>query len=202
LRTAIRDCRRWGDAGYHMSVSVNLTVRSLHDTTLAPEVLALLREHGLDPQRLTLEITESSVMSDMSRSTRVLDDLAGVGARLSIDDFGTGYSSLAYLQQLPVDEIKIDKSFVFALVTRPDDAMIVRSVIELGHNLGLQVVAEGVEHGPVLDRLREMGCDRVQGYYLSRPLPEPQLREFLAARNLRPVTVEASAPARQPAGRA
>jgi EAL domain-containing protein (putative c-di-GMP-specific phosphodiesterase class I) len=190
LRRAIRDCARWQSDGYDLHVAVNLAARSLHDASLAAEVAALLSEFDLEPSHLTLEITESSVMSDMSRSTRVLDDLAAIGVHLSVDDFGTGYSSLAYLQQLPVREIKIDKSFVFALTNRAEDATIVRSVVDLGHNLGLRVVAEGVEHGAVWEHLAAIGCDVAQGYYLSRPMAEPQLRDYLAAQRARHVAFE------------
>ena len=134
---------------------------------------------GLDPALLELEITESTVLSDPVRTKRVLDKLSAMGIRLSIDDFGTGYSSLAYLSHLPINEIKIDRSFVMNMASDEDDAMIVRSTIDLGRNLGLQVVAEGVESEQAWNELRQLGCNIAQGYYLCRPLPPDQLGAWL-----------------------
>ncbi len=131
---------------------------------------------------LTLEITETSIMGDPGRTLSVLDRLAGLGLVLAIDDFGTGYSSLAYLKRLPVDEVKIDKSFVLDMKTDPDDEAIVRSTVDLGHNLGLRVVAEGVEDEDTWQRLAELGCDRAQGYHLGHPMPADVFEAWLAER--------------------
>jgi diguanylate cyclase (GGDEF)-like protein len=180
LRTALEHCADWRTRGHNFGVAVNLAVRNLRDAALPSEIARLLDETGVPPRELTLEITESSVMKDTKHGAHILGELAEIGVRLSIDDFGTGYSSLSYLQRLPVDEIKIDKSFVLALATDPGAATIVRSIIELSHNLGLRVVAEGVENGASWDRLRAMGCDFAQGYYLSPPVPEPDFMRWLA----------------------
>jgi EAL domain-containing protein (putative c-di-GMP-specific phosphodiesterase class I) len=144
----------------------------------------LVRTDGAEvPARsLTLEITETSIMGDPGRTLSVLDRLAGLGLTLAIDDFGTGYSSLAYLKRLPVDEVKIDKSFVLDMKADPDDEAIVRSTVDLGHNLGLRVVAEGVEDEDTWRRLAELGCDRAQGFHLARPMPADALEQWLAAR--------------------
>ncbi len=128
---------------------------------------------------LKLEITESSIVEDPWRTKDVLERLGAMGLRLSVDDFGTGYSSLAYLKRLPIDEIKIDRSFVTAMVAREEDEIIVRSTIDLGRNLGLEVVAEGVETRAIMERLVQFGCDVAQGYYLSRPVPSDELAIWL-----------------------
>ena len=135
----------------------------------------LLELHGVEPKLLELEVTESTIMPDPARATIDARAAVRVGLRLSIDDFGTGYSSLANLQRLPVDKIKIDKSFVLEMATEQSDAAIVRSTIELAHNLGLQVIAEGVEDRQIWEELARLGCDFAQGYYLSRPLPADKL---------------------------
>ena len=182
LRVALAQCREWNDAGHFIGVSVNLAVRSLLDTELPADIESLLAEAGVSPDRLTLEITESGVMADPSRTIKVLERLSSIGVKLSVDDFGTGYSSLSYLQRLPVQEVKIDRSFVFRMATDANDATIVQSIIELGHNLGLCTVAEGVEDQMVWDRLRAMGCDEAQGYYLSRPVPASAVTRWLEER--------------------
>jgi EAL domain-containing protein (putative c-di-GMP-specific phosphodiesterase class I) len=152
-------------------VAVNLSARNLHDDTLAATVGDLLLRHQVPPRKLALEITESAIMSDPSGAMVVLTRLNNMGTHLSIDDFGTGYSSLAYLKRLPANEIKIDKSFVLKLSESANDQAIVKSIIDLGHNLGHGILAEGVENQAALDILARMGCDAAQGYYLSRPLP-------------------------------
>ena len=131
---------------------------------------------------LTLELTEGSVVSDAVRGSTVLDDLHALGLRLSMDDFGTGYSSLSQLRQLPIDEVKVDKSFVLGMSTSQGESFIARSIIELAHNLGLHVVAEGVEDEVTRNLLAEMGCDKLQGFLVSRPLPEDRLESWLLAR--------------------
>ena len=145
LDAALAQIRAWHDEGLDLSVSVNLATRNLIDTAFPDDVAAALERAGVEASRLELEITESTMLEDPFRTKLVLDRLHMMGIRLSIDDFGTGYSSLAYLRQLPIDEIKIDRSFVMNMAISEDDAVIVRSTVDLGRNLGLEVVAEGVE---------------------------------------------------------
>jgi diguanylate cyclase (GGDEF)-like protein len=179
LRTALAQCQRWEEAGHHLSVAVNLSARSLLDTDLVDDIARALSVSGVDASRLVLEITETSVMSDAVYAMQVLNRLSSMGLTLAIDDFGTGYSSLSYLKRLPVDEVKIDKSFVLNMQEDENDAVIVRSIVDLARNLGLRVVAEGVETASTWDALREMGCDIAQGYVISRPLPADQLGAWL-----------------------
>jgi diguanylate cyclase (GGDEF)-like protein len=182
LEEALAQCSTWGRAGVDLGMAVNVSARSLLDTDLPDEIDALLRSAGVAAHRLTLEVTESSVMADPVRTTSVLDRLHDLGVHLSIDDFGTGYSSLSYLQRLPVDEIKIDRSFVQRMAADRSDDVIVRSTIDLGHNLGLRVVAEGVEDRESCDRLSSLGCDAAQGYWLSRPVPAAEITGLVARR--------------------
>ena len=175
LTTALRQCRGWHDLGIAISVAVNLSARSLQDAGLPDQIASILHHAGAAPGSLELEITESVIMADPARALEILTRLDAMGVRLSIDDFGTGYSSLSYLKKLPVESIKIDKSFVISMVADQDDAVIVRSTIELAHTLGLKVVAEGVEQRETWDRLAALGCDFAQGYYLSRPQPADDL---------------------------
>ena len=149
------------------------------DADLVDDIARALTVSGVDASRLVLEITETSVMSDAEYAMRVLNRLSSMGCTLAIDDFGTGYSSLSYLKRLPVDEVKIDKSFVLNMQDDENDAVIVRSIIDLAGNLGLQVVAEGVETTSAWDTLRDMGCAIAQGYFISRPLPAEQLGAWL-----------------------
>lgn len=155
--------------GIHLRVSVNLSARSLHDPRLPKMIADALDATGAKPGQLMLEVTESAIVLDPKRAEENLVELSRMGVFLSIDDFGTGYSSLASIKRLPVNEIKIDKSFVTNMLTDKQDAMIVRTVIELGHNFGLTVVAEGVESKEVLDALAALGCDEIQGYFISKP---------------------------------
>ena len=185
LDRALTQCRAWSDQGFEISVAINLSARSLVDTDLADTVAAALETAGLPPAQLVLEITESTIMADPVRTLTTLNRLASMGVSLSIDDFGTGYSSLSYLKRLPVHEVKIDKSFVMNMTAEEDDASIVRSVVDLARNLRLRVVAEGVEDGTSLQALTELGCDVVQGYYVSRPLSADRLTELLAERGCR-----------------
>ncbi len=171
LRTSIEQSARWRAAGMDLTVSVNLSAKILQDDDLPRFIEDLLGEYGVERQRLVLEITESAIMADSDRSKAVIDRLAEKGMKLSIDDFGTGYSSLAYLKDLPVHELKIDKSFVMDMVNDESDQVIVKSTIQLAHNLGLTVVAEGVESSETLALLAEMGTDVGQGYFISKPLP-------------------------------
>ena len=161
-------------------VSVNLSVRDLMDTDLPAKLAQLLAVHQVPATALCLEITESAIMDDPQRALATLHTLSAAGFKLSIDDFGTGYSSLAYLKRLPVDELKIDKSFVMTMEGDEDDAKIVRSTIDLAHNLGLTVVAEGVENAAILAHLAELQCDEAQGYHLARPMPAAEMATFAA----------------------
>ena len=162
-----------------LRISVNLSTRDLLDLELNTRLERLLQAHGVQPASFCLEITESAIMDDPQRAEAMLNRLSEQGFKLSIDDFGTGYSSLAYFKRLPVDELKIDKSFVMGMEQDEGDAIIVRSTIDLAHNLGLSVVAEGVENAAILERLRALGCDEVQGYHISRPMPAPAFMEWL-----------------------
>ncbi len=170
IGSALDQIRAWLDDGIELKIGVNLSVRNLYDRELVPWLSDLLRDRGVPASLLKLEVTESELMDDPLLALEVLGKLRALGCSTSIDDFGTGYSSLAYLKHLPIDELKIDKSFVGNLVNDPSDLTIVRSTIDLSHNLGMSVVAEGVEDGPTLRRLAELGCDRAQGYFVSRPV--------------------------------
>ncbi|RKT57815.1 putative bifunctional diguanylate cyclase/phosphodiesterase [Saccharothrix australiensis] len=184
LDRALERVRRWVDRGLRMSIAVNLSVRTLADEEFPDRVGAALRRHGVPPELLTFELTESGVMADPERALPVLRRLHAMGVVLAVDDFGTGYSSLAYLRQLPVDEVKIDKSFVLGMGTDLGDMAVVRSIVELGHSLGLTVVAEGVEDDAARDQLVSMGCDVAQGYLISRPLSEERFDAWLRARTV------------------
>ncbi len=175
LDAALRQCRAWAEQGLDIGVAVNITGRDLADLRLPEEVAELLRRWRVEPTRLELEITETGILSDVERTHAVLAGLSDLGVRLAIDDFGAGYSSLGYLKRLPVQALKIDKSFVLTMAEDEDDAAIVRSTIGLGHNLGLTVVAEGVESEEAWQLLAELGCDAAQGFYLSPPLPAEAL---------------------------
>jgi diguanylate cyclase (GGDEF)-like protein len=181
LNEALRQCRTWQLEGLELCVGVNLSARNLLDVNLPDTVGELLAKWELPPSLLELEITESTILADPIRAMHVLSRLSGMGVRLAIDDFGTGYSSLAYLKRLPVDELKIDKSFVQGMEDDENDAVIVRSTIDLGRNLGLRVVAEGVETAEAWRQLASLGCDVAQGYYLSRPVPAAELASWLRA---------------------
>ncbi|NEK86118.1 EAL domain-containing protein [Blastococcus saxobsidens] len=180
LDLALAQARRWYDAGHPMPVAVNLSTRCLLDAGLPDLVARLLDRHGVPARLLRLEVTESAVMADAARCTDVLQRLHDLGLRLSIDDFGTGYSSMVHLRRLPVDELKIDRSFVMGMTTSAHDAVLVRTAVDLGHNLGLTVVAEGVEEPEHVAALRELGCDIAQGYHYARPMAADALDEILA----------------------
>jgi diguanylate cyclase (GGDEF)-like protein len=185
LHEALGQCRTWLDERQvddpnELSIAVNLSARSLLDSSLPETVDAALRRWNVPPHLLGLEITETIIMTDPVRAKRVLTELADLGVTVSIDDFGTGYSSLAYLRDLPVHELKIDRTFVQDMGSGSEEAVIVRAVVDLARNLGLETVAEGVEDALVWDQLVELGCDTAQGYYLARPMPDEQFRAWLA----------------------
>ena len=190
LSEAVRQARVWQEEGRDLSVSVNLSTRNLMDAQLPQLVEDLLCREGVDPDRLEVEVTETSAMADPDRASAVLRDLSRLGVAVAVDDYGTGYSSLAYLRSLPIETLKIDRSFVSRMLENDGNAVIVKSTIELAHNLGLKVVAEGVEDEATYDALVGLSCNVAQGYYLSRPLPAEQLGLLLEERQ-RPV-VESS----------
>jgi diguanylate cyclase (GGDEF)-like protein len=175
LRLAIGQARAWLDLGLLIPVAVNLSPRCLLDTSLIHHVTDLLRQYGLPAGLLRLEVTETAVMANPALALATLTELHALGIRLSIDDYGTGYSSMAYLKRLPVDELKVDRSFVLNMDTDHSDAVLVRGAIDLGHNLGLTVVAEGVEGSQHVTALQILGCDVAQGYHYARPMPADNL---------------------------
>jgi diguanylate cyclase (GGDEF)-like protein len=172
-------CHEMATKGIHLKVSVNLSTRDLLDQDLPAKFMDILQRHHVKPGSFCLEITESAIMDDPIRAQQTLERLHAMGVDLSIDDFGTGYSSLAYLKRLPVDELKIDKSFVMNMENDIGDTKIVRSTIDLGHNMGLRVVAEGIESEAVWRLLAALGCDQGQGYFMSRPIPGDKLVEWI-----------------------
>ncbi|MGY6517788.1 MAG: putative bifunctional diguanylate cyclase/phosphodiesterase [Lysobacteraceae bacterium] len=183
---ALAACAQWQAGGLEIAVAINLSAMDLLDDGLPERIDAALGRHGLAARALIVEVTESAVMRDIDYAARVLQRLREGGVRVAIDDFGTGHSSLSQLKRLPVDELKIDKSFVMRLEAGGDDEIIVRSTIEIGHNMGLSVIAEGVETQAGLDLLRRHRCDMVQGYLFSRPLPLDAFRDWCTARNAAP----------------
>ena len=183
LNLALGQCRAWQDAGLVLPVAVNLSLRDLHDARLPDQIGHLLDTWALPPALLHIEITEDAAMAEPGRTLGVLTWLRGLGVHLAIDDFGTGQSSLAQLKRLPVDQLKIDKSFVREMAVNENDAVIVRSIIDLGHNLGLTVIAEGVEDAATAALLTALGCDEGQGFYLSHAVPAEALVAWLAERN-------------------
>lgn len=181
LDRALSQCRAWQDAGAPIHVAVNISAKSLLDPSLPQKVQTALGRWNVDPRFLKIEITESSIMADPAHALAILSLLQSMGVRLSVDDFGTGYSSLTHLRQLPIDEIKIDKSFVTSMTHNEADAAIVRTVIDLAHNLGKQVCAEGVEDEATWRLLGDLGCDLAQGFWIARPMPADELLAWLTA---------------------
>ena len=179
LDEALQQTSQWMNGGLKLKMAVNLSAHHLQDEQLADKVESAMRHWDVPPELLEFEITESAIMANPLRAMNTLTQLSKMGIGLSIDDFGTGYSSLIYLKQLPVDEIKIDKSFVIDMLQNNEDLVIVRSTIDLAHNMGRQVVAEGVESEEVLNLLVELGCDMAQGYYISRPITANILTQWL-----------------------
>jgi diguanylate cyclase (GGDEF)-like protein len=193
LGLALADCRRWLDLGVQLPVAVNLSARTLLDRGFAAEVEQMLGYWRLPGHLLELEITETALMADPERARDLLEQLSALGVVLAIDDFGTGHSSLARLRTLPVDDVKIDRSFVTSMLTSPNDAFIVRSVIALAHDVGLRVVAEGVEDASTHAALAELGCDVVQGFHFGHALAGNELLRELRAGRTVAVPVRAAA---------
>ncbi len=179
LRSALRQCQEWQGTGLDLSISVNISAINIQDPEFPDQVAALLKEFTVSPSHLELEVTETAVMAEPVRAVACIKKLSALGLGIAIDDFGTGYSSMSYLKDLLVAKIKIDKSFVKDMAVNHNDAVIVRSTVELGHSLGLKVIAEGVETEAVWDRLKALGCDDAQGYYMGRPLPVDKFSEWL-----------------------
>lgn len=179
LREAIDQCREWRARGINLRIAVNLSAHSLHNLALPDQISALIAESGMPPCQLDIELTESAMMANLSNAMAILEQLSKMGVRLSIDDFGTGMSSLSYLKRLPVNELKIDKSFVIDMAEDENNAVIVRSIIDLSHNIGREVVAEGVQDRDALQLLEMLGCDTAQGYYISRPRSAEDLESWL-----------------------
>jgi diguanylate cyclase (GGDEF)-like protein/PAS domain S-box-containing protein len=179
LNAALRQARAWDHLGRNLGVAVNLSMRDLQDAGLPETVAALLKTWAVRPAILTIEITESTLMADPAQAMDIVRRLSAMGVSIAIDDFGTGYSSLSYLKRLAVNELKVDKSFVRNVVTDSHDVAIVRSTISLAHELGLEVVAEGIEDQPTWDLLAKLGCDTAQGYLISRPLPAPEFNRWM-----------------------
>jgi diguanylate cyclase (GGDEF)-like protein len=180
LDSGLRALSQWREQG--LSLAVNLSARCLADAGLVDDVAQALARHGIRPASLVLEVTESAVMADPHRGIDLLQQLHDLGVRLSVDDFGTGYSSLSYLKRLPVHEVKIDRSFVTGLTESSEDFAIVRSIVDLGRNLGLDVVAEGVEDESTWQLLAGLGCTRIQGWYVATPMPIREAGLWLRAR--------------------
>jgi diguanylate cyclase len=180
LHQSLLQCNIWNQMEMDVSMAVNLSMWNLEAQELPDQISGLLKDVGLSPNKLELEITESAIMVDPQRAMRTLMRIRDLGVSFTIDDFGTGYSSLAYLKKLPVSTIKIDKSFVKNMEIDKDNAVIVKSIIDLGHNLGLKVVAEGVETREAQEMLTAFGCDEAQGFYYSRPLPTQKVSQFFS----------------------
>lgn len=180
LDASLRQMRKWGEQNHDFSVCLNISPRILHDAHFPMALQGVVDEYGLITQRLTLEITETAIFFDPDNAMRILNQLRELGFQIAIDDFGTGYSSLSYLQKMPLDELKIDQSFIREIHTNPADAVIVRSTIELAHNLGLKVVAEGIEEPDHIGLLQEMNCDFAQGYFFSKPQSGEDISSWLA----------------------
>jgi diguanylate cyclase (GGDEF)-like protein len=179
LTEAIRQARAWELAGLRMPIAVNLSMRNIHDPQLPQTIAQLLQRWDARPELLRLEMTETVLAADPERALQTMDSLRAMGVHIALDDFGIGYSSLAYLNRLPLDEIKIDRSFVIGMVDDESSATIVRATVELGHGLGYAVVAEGVENTETRQRLTALGCDAIQGFVIARPMPADQAAEWI-----------------------
>jgi len=187
LDHAIAQGACWRNSGSALALAVNISADDIGDVRLDSRIACLLTRHQLPPQLLTVELTESGFIEDPTRALRMLDAISALGVSLSIDDFGTGYSSLSHLARMPVHEVKIDRSFVQGLESDPEFAPVVRSAIDMGHGLGLKVVAEGIETEAAATRLREFGCDVGQGYLYAKPMPLEAFEAWLVGRERVPV---------------
>lgn len=179
METAAKQCALWNEMGHKMEISVNISMNCMHDAKLPNDINKIIVSNKIEPSQITLELTENIFIKDPIRSKKILDNISSMGIGISIDDFGTGYSSLAYLKQLPVNEIKIDRSFVMEMADDENDEVIVRTTIDLAHNMGIKVVAEGVESLAIANKLKEFNCDAAQGYYLGRPMLADKFNDIL-----------------------
>ena len=184
LTEAIRQARAWELAGLRVPIAVNLSMRNIHDPQLPQTIAQLLQRWDARPDLLRLEMTETVLAADPQRALQTMDSLRAMGVHIALDDFGIGYSSLAYLNRLPLDEIKIDRSFVIGMIDDESSATIVRATVELGHGLGYGVVAEGVENAETRQRLSALGCDAIQGFLVARPMPADQTAEWIGKAGL------------------
>jgi diguanylate cyclase len=178
LNMALAQVKLWADGGQGIPVAVNISARNLLDEDFANKVNTLLNQHGVVPELLEVEVTESAVMLEPARAAQVLNELHALGVRIALDDFGAGYTSLAQLKNLPISELKIDKSFIFTMNSNPGDSLIVKSMVDLGHGLNMKVVAEGIETQSAMDTLAGFNCDIGQGYHLCRPVPAKALMQW------------------------
>jgi diguanylate cyclase (GGDEF)-like protein len=179
LKRAFWDCANWRKQGIEIIISVNLSAKDLNNPELPDLIAGVAASAAINPEWIMLEITEGSVMNDPESSLEIIERLHGMGYQFSIDDFGTGYSSLAYLKKMPLTELKIDKSFVMDIMSSENDATIVKAIINLAHNLGLHVTAEGVENKEIMAKLKDYGCDVAQGYYLNKPLSVTDFNKWM-----------------------
>ena len=178
----LQQCQAWTRSGMRTTIAMNLSMWDLQDNDFADRMSGLLSSYGVSPSQIALEVTETAVMNNASRVIDALNSMRKMGLWISIDDFGTGYSSLAYLKNLPVNEIKIDRSFVTKMSEDKKDTLIVQSIIDLAHKFGLKVVAEGVEDRKTKEMLENLNCDTAQGYYISRPVSPIEFRSWLSTR--------------------
>ncbi len=179
LEHTVERLAQWCHRGWNYHVSVNISARNIADVGLLDRLTQLLQRHDVPGQLLTMEITESTLMADPEQARRTLEALAGLGVRFAIDDYGTGYSSLAYLKSLPIHSLKIDRTFISQMLESAEDRIIVRSTVQLAHNLGMLVTAEGIENNTLLNDLRSLGCDKGQGFFICRPLAEAELEDWI-----------------------
>ncbi len=184
LKSAFQQCAKWRQQGYDFIISVNLSTKDLHDPELPDVISGIAVSTNVNPEWIILEITESSIISQPELTLEILHRLHKMGYKLSIDDYGTGYSSLSYLKKMPLTELKIDRSFVQDMVNSDNDDVIVRATINLAHNLGLQVTAEGIETSEVMEKLKSYQCDIIQGFYISKPLPVSKFDEWIKTTDL------------------
>jgi EAL domain-containing protein (putative c-di-GMP-specific phosphodiesterase class I) len=181
LLQALQQCRQWSFDGAPMPVSINISAQTFHNPRLPEQIRRTISETGVDGDCLEIEITEATLMQDIDHATGVLTRLRDFGVTVAIDDFGTGFSSLSCLKRLPINALKIDQSFIMNVVADQQDVAIVRSIIDLGHNLGCKVIAEGVESATSWDMLSNLGCDAAQGFHICKPLPDNHFSSWISA---------------------